>query len=124
MSEPREPKSLGEYLRDARLKKELSLREVALKIDVAPSYLSDIENDRRVPSEAVLRELAQVLDLDFDYLMALAGRFGNRAERYLRRHPAAGMLFRSISDANLEDRDLQRLLKQAEELKKKKGSRP
>lgn len=116
--------SLGEYLRESRVAKDLGLREVARKLDLAPSYLSDIENDRRVPSEDVLKELAKVLGLEFDHLMALAGRFGDRAERYLKRNPAAGVLFRKISEANLENTDLQRLLKQAEALGKKRGPRP
>ena len=32
--------------------------------------------------------------------MALAGRFGEDAERYLRRHPTAGALFRKLSETN------------------------
>lgn len=111
---------LGDVLREARIAKGKGLREVARKLDLAPSYLSDIENDRRVPSEEVLRGLARELGLNFDELMALAGKFGDRAERYLRKNPTAGQLFRKISEGNLEERDLQKLLKQADALRKKK----
>lgn len=110
---------MGEVIREARVARG-SLRESAKKLDITPSYMSDIENDRRVPAEEVLRNIAQLLGLDFDDLMARAGRFGDEAERYLRRHPTAGILFRQISEANLADDDLVKLLKKAEELGRKR----
>ncbi len=70
-------KTLGDEIRSARLQKGLGLRELARSIDLTPSYLSDI--------------------LDFDRLMGLAGRFGDEAERLLRRTPASGVLFRRLS---------------------------
>jgi|SRR5271157_5128505 len=90
-------RSLGETIRAARLATGRSLREVARTLQITPSYFSDIENDRRVPSEDVLQKFADLLHLDFDHLMAIAGRFGEDAERYLRRHPTAGVLFRKIT---------------------------
>lgn len=90
-------KTLGDELRAARLQKDLGLRELARAIDLTPSYLSDIENDRRVPSEEVLKTLASYLGLDLDRLMGLAGRFGDEAERLLRRTPASGILFRRLA---------------------------
>jgi transcriptional regulator with XRE-family HTH domain len=65
-------RSLGDRVRDARVKKDLTLRELAKMLDLALSYLSDIENDRRVLSEEVLRGLCGVLDLNFAELMAAA----------------------------------------------------
>jgi transcriptional regulator with XRE-family HTH domain len=112
-------KSLGEVIRKARVPKG-SLRSFASILNVAPSYMSDIENDRRTPSEHVLKNIASLLGLDFDDLMARAGRFGDDAGRYFRRHPAAGLLLRKIVEANLTDADLSELLKKAEELGRKK----
>lgn len=109
-------KTLGEVIRNARLNTDLSLRDLAKLIEKAPSYLSDIENDRRVPAEEVIRDIASQLSLDFDELMARAGRFGEEAERYMKRHPAAGMLFRRISQAHLRHEDLHRLLQEADRL--------
>jgi len=120
MANTRNAKTLGETIREARTPKG-SLREFAKKLDITPSYLSDIENDRRVPAEDVLRRIADLLGLDFDELMAKAGRFGEDADRYMRRHPTAGVLFRQLSDSNLADDDLAKLLKKAEELAKKRG---
>ncbi|MBI5949704.1 MAG: helix-turn-helix transcriptional regulator [Chloroflexi bacterium] len=109
-------RSLGDHLREARLRRGLGLRQLAAIIDKTPSYLSDIENDRRIPAEDVLHDLGEALGLNFDELMALAGRFGQQAERYLRRQPVAGQLFRRISEANLQAEDLSKLLETAEGL--------
>jgi transcriptional regulator with XRE-family HTH domain len=113
--------TLGEVLRGARVKLGLGLRELAKQLGITPSYLSDIEYDRRVPSEDVLSQLAKALNLELDHLMALAGRVGDTAERYLRRHPAAGVLFRRISDRQLPEDDLKRLLQEVDKLGSKKG---
>lgn len=113
-------RSLGEVLRDTRVEAGLSLRDVAKRLDLAPSYLSDIENDRRVPSEEVLGHLAEELNLKLDDLMARAGRVGDQAERYMKQHPAAGVLFRRISDKRLADEDLKKLLTTVEKMGSKK----
>ena len=112
--------SFGETLREARVKKDISLRSVASELGITPSYLSDIENDRRVPSEDVLQQLAARLDLDFDDLMAQAGRFGENAERYLKHQPTAVKLFRRISESNLGEEQLKELLRAVDDAKKGK----
>lgn len=113
--------TLGEVLREARVKLDLGLREFAKKLGITPSYLSDIEYDRRVPSEEVLSKLAGALQLETDHLMALAGRVGDNAERYLKHHPAAGVLFRRISDQKLPEEDLKKLLREVDKMAGKKG---
>jgi len=114
-------KTLGEMIRDTRVAKGPSLRELARQLNITPSYLSDIENDRRVPAEEVLLAIANLLGLDFDTLMSIAGRFGDKAERYMKRHPTAGTLFRRISEQNLPEKELQKLLRKVEGLEKKSG---
>jgi transcriptional regulator with XRE-family HTH domain len=119
MANKQDAKSLGDLIREARTPKG-SLRDFAKKLDITPSYLSDIENDRRIPAEEVLRRIAELLELDFDELMAKAGRFGEDADRYMRKHPTLGVLFRQLSESNLADDDLAKLLKRAEDLARKR----
>lgn len=104
--------------------KGLSLRELARRIDKAPSYLNDIEYNRRVPSETVVRDLCGQLDLDVDVMLAAAGRVGEGAEEYMRSNPTAGVLFRRVSEAQLEEPALQELLSRAEQLAKDKQEGP
>lgn len=109
-----EAKTLGDRIREARIRQGKSLRQVAKDLGITPSYLSDIENDRRVPAEATLLKIAELLELDFSDLMSLAGRFGEEAERYVRKQPMAVRLFRRIAQANLSEEQLKQLLEEIE----------
>jgi transcriptional regulator with XRE-family HTH domain len=120
MANERTGKTLGDVIRDARVAGGLSLREYARRLEITPSYQSDIENDRRIPSEEVLKKIAGLLSLDYEELMALAGRFGQGAERYIRRNPTAGALFRKLSETNAPENVLRKMLEEAEELERKK----
>ncbi len=108
--------TLGQQIRDARVTAGMPLRALARQLEVAPSYMNDIENDRRVPSEAVLRRIASELDLDADLLLAAAGRVGEGAREYIRANPTAGVLFRRMSDAGLDEQSVKKLLRQAEQM--------
>lgn len=113
-----EVKTLGDRVREIRIQQEKSLRQLAKETDVTPSYLSDIENNRRIPAEAVLLKISQVLKLNFNELMSLAGRFGEKAEKYVRRQPMAVHLFRRIAEENLDEEKLKGLLDQVEKGKR------
>ncbi len=107
-------RTIGDVIHDGRAKLKLSLRDITKKLDITPSYLSDIENNRRVPSEDVLAKLAKHLNLDYNDLMARAGRFGDDAVRYMMRTPAAGVLFRRLAEGRASGETVEKLLKQAE----------
>ena len=109
--------TVGDQIRIGRARKRLTLRQLAAAPGKTASYLSDIENDRRVPSETVMRAIAEALDLNFDDLMAAAGRFGEDADRYLRRNPEAGVLFRRLSRRNVGPEVLRRLMNDMPELR-------
>jgi transcriptional regulator with XRE-family HTH domain len=49
---------IGEKLKQARLKKGLTLRDTASKLNIDYSYLSRIENDHKIPSLELLEMLA------------------------------------------------------------------
>jgi len=87
---------------------------------ITPSYLSDIENDRRIPAEDILRKFGRQLDLDFDDLMARAGRLGEGTIRYMSRTPAAGVLFRKLSEENTTEDVIEKLSETLDELQRKK----
>lgn len=113
--------SLGDEIRRARVLAGHGLRELARTLDITPSYLSDIENDRRVPSEEVLHALASALNLDFDRLMGLAGRFGDEAERLLKRSPETGLLFRRLSAEPEPEKLVQEFMQRLDQKRKERG---
>jgi transcriptional regulator with XRE-family HTH domain len=50
-------------LKQKRLAKEFSIKELAQKVDITAKYLSSIENGRRVPSAKVLSRLLESLNM-------------------------------------------------------------
>lgn len=124
MSANHSKSTLGEQIRSARIREDISLRELARRLGRSPSYINDIEHDRRIPSEEVLRKIASELDLDIDRLLAIAGRVGGEAEEYMKSNPTAGILFRKVSGAGLDEDDLKRLLHQAEKMIGKRDTSP
>lgn len=64
---------VGVVVREARLRRGLSLSAVAERVGIAKSYLSEIENGRKgPPSEVLLGELERVLSLEAGELKAAA----------------------------------------------------
>jgi len=56
--------NFGEYLKQMREEKQISLRELARRLEVSAPFLSDVENNRRAPlTEERLATLADVLNL-------------------------------------------------------------
>jgi HTH-type transcriptional regulator, competence development regulator len=97
--------TLGAYLR--RRREELrgadraySLRQVAERLGVEPSYLSQVErNIGSPPSEETLVRLCAALDLDADVTMALAGKVSSDLQEEIRRRPKLfAQLIREIKD--------------------------
>jgi len=72
-------KTLGQVIREARIKREMTQKDLAAKVrkedgtPIAPQYLNDIEHDRRSPAEFVARQIANELELDADILIFLSG---------------------------------------------------
>jgi transcriptional regulator with XRE-family HTH domain len=95
--------SFGELLRDRRLAKAdsdptFSLRQLADRVGIEPSYLSKIERgEQPPPGEETIRRIADELGEDRDMLLALAGKVSGDLLEIIRERPAlVGELLRSI----------------------------
>ena len=93
----------GAYIRqrrEAKFKqdKAFSLRQVAKRLGIQPSYLSKIERgDESPPTEPRIRDLARELDEDPDVLLALAGKVSSDLQEIVRRRPKLmGELLRQL----------------------------
>ena len=120
MRRTRETETLGAYIRQARVRRGITLRQLAGQLGITPSYLSDIENDRRVPAQEVLEGISRSLRLDLNELLARAGRLDPETQEYLKRSPAAIRLFRRIAAHRLDEEALAKLEKSAEQLGQRK----
>ena len=97
--------TFGEYIRGQReaLRAEdssYSLRKVAERIAVEPSYLSKVERgDQPPPSEMKIKLLAEDLGEDADVLLALAGKVSSDLQNVIRQRPRLfAQLIRELKD--------------------------
>ncbi len=100
MSQP-----FGTYVRERRETRKVddasfSVRGLAARIEVEPSYLSKVERGLQPPpSEDKILRLAHELDEDPDVLLALAGKVSNELLRVIRARPKLfGELLRELRD--------------------------
>jgi transcriptional regulator with XRE-family HTH domain len=109
--------TFGDFVRDrreARRKQdpEFSVRKVAARIGVEPSYLSKIERGEQAPpSEEKIVALAKVLDEDPDVMLAMAGKVSSDLQEAIRKRPQLfGELIRQLKKA--PDRAVLRLVRE------------
>ena len=85
------PTSFGQFLRETRTKKGdafFSVRKLAGRVGLEPSYLSKIERgEEPPPGEAKIRKLAEELGEDPDVLLALAGKVPTDLLEIIRARP-------------------------------------
>lgn len=93
----------GSYLRQARERRKssdrsFSLRQVAHRVGVEPSYLSKVERNVELPSERTIRRLAAELNQDADVLLALAGKVSDDLRQVICKRPQVfGAVIRELA---------------------------
>jgi len=109
--------TFGDFVRDRRearrkLDPEFSVRKVATRIGVEPSYLSKIERgEQPPPSEEKIVALAQALGEDPDVMLAMAGKVSSDLQEAIRKRPQLfGELIRQLKKA--PDRAVLRLVRE------------
>jgi len=97
------PKGFGDYVRERReaLREQddrYSVRQVAQRIGVEPSFLSKVERGEvPPPSEGKIVALARELGADPDVLLALAGKVSSDLQAAIRKRPELfGSLIREL----------------------------
>jgi len=106
--------NFGDYIRKRREalragEPSFSLRKVAAKIGVAPSFLSKVERGQDPPpSEPKIRALATLLGEDADVLLGMAGKVSSDLQDAICRRPQLfAQLIRRLKD--LPDRDVEQV---------------
>ena len=95
----------GKFIRERRerLRREdprFSVRQLARRLGVEPSYLSKVERGETAPpSEAKILLLAKELNEDPDVLLAMAGKVSSDLQEVIRKRPELfGQLIRELKD--------------------------
>jgi transcriptional regulator with XRE-family HTH domain len=110
----------GAFIRREREAKGLSLRDMAKKIKVSPTFLSKVEIEDWKPGEEKLRKIAEVIGCDADDLLARAGRVPTELSEIIKlsphRHHMTALL-RTAKGFNAEE--MEKLVRQAQKIKEK-----
>jgi len=96
----------GQYIRDRRERlkagdRKYSIRQVAMRMGVEPSYLSKIERGdlKAYLTEDKIRALAENLGEDPDVLLALSGKISQDVQEIIRKRPLLfAELIRELKD--------------------------
>lgn len=113
-------KNLGEQIRELREKKDISLRELAKKLEISAAFLSDVELGRRYPSKKVLTQIAQELDVKLEELENYDTRPPvEEIRRRVQADPAFGLALRKVIDRKISPADLMKLVGKEPGSKKK-----
>ena len=100
-------KTLGQRIRELREENDISLRELAKKLDVSAPFLSDIELGRRYPSDKVFLSLARALGTSIENLRIFDSRPPVEGLRRLAiSDPRYGLAFRKVIDKKISAQDL------------------
>lgn len=106
----------GERVREIRLEKQLTQRELAERLGVSFTYVSKVENERLhfgdYPSEKFIHKLAAELEVDENELLLLSDRVPEHIRHQIQQRPE---LFEALAacDSDTLDRvysDIQRSL--------------
>jgi transcriptional regulator with XRE-family HTH domain len=114
-------KTLGQVIRQLRDQQDLSLRELAQKLEITPAFLCDIELGRRFPSEAVMTQIARLLKTTVDELKQYDFRAPvDELKEKIESDPQfAVMLRRAIEHKDFDSKSLEAIVKKLDDKNEK-----
>ena len=113
-------KTLGEHIRELREERDLSLRELAAKIEVSAAFMSDVELGRRQPSDKHMAAVARALGTSLEDLQEYDTRPPLREfRRATLANPEYGFAFRKMLDKKISSEELLEFIRQQDQKRQK-----
>ena len=116
-------KTFGAFIKEKRLEKGINLRKLAELLELAPAYISDIENsNRNSPSPDKMEKLVEVLGLNEDeknemYDLAAKDRDNTVApdiSEYVKSNDAVRVALRKARNLNLGEQEWLKIIEKME----------
>lgn len=116
-------KTFGTFVKEKRLEKGINLRKLADLLDVAPAYISDIENgNRNSPASDKMERLVEILGLNEDkknemYDLAAKNRDNTVApdiSEYVKTNDAVRVALRKAKNLNLGEQEWLKIIENME----------
>jgi transcriptional regulator with XRE-family HTH domain len=105
--------TLGQTIKEARLAKDVTLRKMAIAVEISSTMLSKMERDEAGfrPGEDTIKRIADFLDLDKDYLLSLGDKIDSDLHNMIVQKPQILPQFlRTVG--NQSDETLKRIMKE------------
>ena len=110
----------GEYIKQKRQERNITLRAFADMVGIAPSYMSDIEKSKRnAPTQEILDKMIEVLELNDDEkneLLDVAATskdaIAQDLTEYVRDNSTVRVALRKAKDLNLGDDEWIRIIEE------------
>lgn len=106
----------GIYVRERRIELGITLRDFAKKLNLSPSYISDIENGNRTAPLSYLNKVASLLNIDkteLNYFYDIAGCSHSNwpdINDYLAKKPSARKAIRLAKDKNMSEKEFSEII--------------
>jgi len=110
--------TFGDYLRDLRVQRDISMRTLAKELSMDVGNLSKIENGKMKPpmKEQFIENISEILKLSKDEKEKLidissheSGEYPRDIKEVLKEHSYIPVLLRTISNKKLSDEDIRKL---------------
>lgn len=108
----------GNELRNMRIMKNLSIRDVAERAGVTSVYISEIERDKKTPSDELIAKLAVIYNVEEKILFERFKRVSEDMLEELVNHPNLFDVIFEVSRGKITEEKKQRLYKQIAQLYK------
>lgn len=112
--------SIGTKIRRLRLQQKMSQEELALKINIAQTTVSNIESNKTIPDFLVIQKICEIFEVNFDYFVT------KDKEKYIfKRNENNNIVVGKIEilNNNMPEGILENMLKRIELLEKKISSK-
>jgi transcriptional regulator with XRE-family HTH domain len=106
---------VGEFIREQRVRDQISLRQLSALAGVSNPYLSQIERGLRKPSAEILGQIAKALRISAEALYVQAGFLEHRDD-------TAGVAAAVLADEGLTERQKQVLLEVYDSFRRENGT--
>ena len=105
---------VGDRIKEARIKKSLTLKDVYRETGVSAGALSDIENNKKLPSAATLLALSSLLDVSTDWILKGELLRGDESPVGEKKDPSVSLqemeILKALRDLPEEDQEEIRML--------------
>ncbi len=116
-------KTFGTFIKEKRLEKGINLRKLATLLNLAPSYISDIENgNRNSPSPDIMEKLIKILELSENernemYDLSAKNKTNTIApdiSEYVKSNDAVRVALRKAKNLNLGEQEWLKIIEKME----------